>query len=67
MSPIITFISLLSGTQSYVGPGNTISVAVVVQDLFSFIILFNYIIPISLYVTVGECQLEVHERDLKLC
>lgn len=64
----MTFISLLLGTESYLGPSNAINVSTVVQDLFSFVILYNYIIPISLYVTIGEChlimfKLEVHERD----
>jgi magnesium-transporting ATPase (P-type) len=62
------FISLLLGTESYLGPRNTIDVSTVVQDLFSFVILYNYIIPISLYVTIGEChviifELEVHENE----
>lgn len=61
-------ISLLLGTESYLGPRNSIRVTTVMQDFFSFVILYNYIIPISLYVTIGEChliifELEVHERD----
>ena len=29
-------------------------VSSVLQDVFSFVIIFNYIIPISLYVTLGK-------------
>ncbi|XP_023715383.1 probable phospholipid-transporting ATPase IF isoform X4 [Cryptotermes secundus] len=39
-------------TESYLGPRSSIDVSTVVQDLFSFVILYNYIIPISLYVTI---------------
>jgi hypothetical protein len=64
----MTLISLLLGTESYLGPRTAIDVSTVVQDLFSFVILYNYIIPISLYVTIGEChlimfELEVYEKD----
>ncbi|XP_069676428.1 phospholipid-transporting ATPase IF-like isoform X2 [Periplaneta americana] len=39
-------------TETYLGPKSDIDVGQVVQDLFSFVILYNYIIPISLYVTI---------------
>lgn len=39
-------------TESYLGPRSAIDALGVIQDLFSFVILYNYIIPISLYVTV---------------
>jgi len=45
---------LISGTGSYIGPQDPITAGGVVQDVLSFLILYNYIIPISLYVTVGE-------------
>ncbi|GFG30600.1 hypothetical protein Cfor_10512 [Coptotermes formosanus] len=38
--------------KSYLGPQSDTGVSGVIQDLFSFVILYNYIIPISLYVTV---------------
>ncbi len=31
---------------------------VVVEEFFSFLVLVNYVIPISLYVTVGEYERE---------
>lgn len=62
--PNLTFISLLSGTESYLGQRNGIDVSAVLQDLFSFVILYNYIIPISLYVTIGECQLTIFELEV---
>jgi magnesium-transporting ATPase (P-type) len=57
----MVFISLLLGTESYQGP-------TAAQDFFSFLILYSYIIPVSLYVTIGEChllmlELEVHEKE----
>jgi hypothetical protein len=55
---------LLSGTESYLGQRNDIDVSAVLQDLFSFVILYNYIIPISLYVTIGECQLTLFELEV---
>jgi Ca2+/Na+ antiporter len=55
---------LLSGTESYLGQRNGIDVSAVLQDLFSFVILYNYIIPISLYVTIGECQLTIFELEV---
>ncbi|XP_021935483.1 probable phospholipid-transporting ATPase IF isoform X4 [Zootermopsis nevadensis] len=39
-------------TESYLGEKNDINVSAVLQDLFSFVIIYNYIIPISLYVTI---------------
>jgi hypothetical protein len=64
ISPNITLMSLLSGTESYLGQRNGIDVSAVLQDLFSFVILYNYIIPISLYVTIGECQLTLFELEV---
>ncbi|KAJ8890465.1 hypothetical protein PR048_009974 [Dryococelus australis] len=37
---------------TYLGPFPTISSRNVIQDLLSLLVLFNYIIPISLYVTI---------------
>jgi hypothetical protein len=45
---------LISGTESYLGRQSDLDASKVIQDLLSFVILYNYIIPISLYVTVGE-------------
>lgn len=39
---------------SYLGPLPAINFSMVITDIMSFLILFNYIVPISLYVTVGE-------------
>nr|CAD7203668.1 unnamed protein product [Timema douglasi] len=39
-------------TAEYLGPVPVINFRNVLQDLLSFFILFNYIIPISLYVTI---------------
>lgn len=39
---------------SYMGPRPEITFSSVVTDILSFLILFNYIVPISLYVTVGK-------------
>jgi magnesium-transporting ATPase (P-type) len=64
MSPNLTFTSFLSGTESYLGQRNDIDFSAVLQDLFSFVILYNYIIPISLYVTIGKCQRTVFELKL---
>lgn len=39
----------------YLNDNHTAPVRDVLQDVFSFLIVFNYIIPISLYVTLGTC------------
>lgn len=39
-------------TTVYLGEASAIKFSEVVQDLLSFLILYNYIIPISLYVTI---------------
>ncbi|KAF4520666.1 hypothetical protein B566_EDAN006342 [Ephemera danica] len=39
-------------TLSYLPPREDVTVGLVLQDVFSFVVLFNYIIPISLYVTM---------------
>lgn len=36
------------------GPNVTVTARGVVQDTFSFLVIYNYVIPISLYVTLGE-------------
>lgn len=42
-----------SGHQVYLGDGvSTPAIAKFFQEYFSFLILFNYLIPISLYVTI---------------
>lgn len=38
----------------YLNANHTAPVRDVLQDVFSFLIVFNYIIPISLYVTLGS-------------
>lgn len=38
----------------------------VAKDTFSFLIIFNYIIPISLYVTLGEWWKREHGKKKKL-
>lgn len=39
---------------NYLGPSPKINFSTLIADIFSFLILFNYIVPISLHVTVGE-------------
>lgn len=39
---------------SYLGSQNENKIFTLITDIFSFVILFNYIIPISLYVTIGK-------------
>ncbi|KAK3727334.1 hypothetical protein QZH41_018176, partial [Actinostola sp. cb2023] len=41
-----------SGSTPYAGPGSSTSFKKVVEDFLIFLILYNYVIPISLYVTV---------------
>ncbi|XP_072764277.1 phospholipid-transporting ATPase IF isoform X2 [Anoplolepis gracilipes] len=38
--------------ESYLGPSSKIKFSTLLADILSFLILFNYIVPISLYVTV---------------
>lgn len=38
----------------YLSPNSTTSFSKIVYDFLSFTILYNYIVPISLYVTVGN-------------
>lgn len=38
----------------YLGARNDINFSTIVSDVLSFLILFNYIVPISLYVTSGK-------------
>ena len=40
----------------YLGKLPDTSVGTVLQDMASFLIIFNYVIPISLYVTLGKCS-----------
>ena len=35
-----------------------------VEEFLSFMVLSNYLIPISLYVTLGECSLVCQWNDL---
>lgn len=55
-------------------PNITANAEEVVQDTFSFLVIYNYIIPISLYVTLGKLRLffylmnkakscRLHQRD----
>jgi hypothetical protein len=39
---------------NYLGPRDELNFHVLITDLLSFLILFNYIVPISLYVTIGK-------------
>lgn len=45
---------------SYLGPQPKINFSSIITDILSFLILFNYIVPISLYVTVGKTLLLAH-------
>ncbi|GLG92826.1 Phospholipid-transporting ATPase [Gryllus bimaculatus] len=45
-------LSFASQMKWYLGDVFTVSSLTVINDLFSFVILYNYIIPISLYVTI---------------
>jgi hypothetical protein len=38
---------------SYLPPRPETNAGRVLEDIFSFVVIFNYIIPISLYVTMG--------------
>ncbi|XP_031559260.1 probable phospholipid-transporting ATPase IF [Actinia tenebrosa] len=44
--------STTSGSAPYVGPADAVSFKKVVEEFLVFLILYNYVIPISLYVTV---------------
>jgi phospholipid-translocating ATPase len=41
----------------YLNANHSAPVRDVLQDVFSFLVVFNYIIPISLYVTLGKVSL----------
>lgn len=56
---------------SYLGPQHEINFSTLVKDILSFTILYNYIVPLSLYVTVGKtsliaffCTHNIHENLL---
>lgn len=40
--------------KSYIGDSESLSFSTLVDDFFGFLVLYNYIVPISLYVTIGE-------------
>lgn len=39
---------------SYLGENNEITFFSVITDFLNFTVLYNYIVPISLYVTIGK-------------
>jgi len=39
---------------NYLGPQEKLNFHTLITDLLGFLILFNYIVPISLYVTIGK-------------
>lgn len=41
----------------YLGPSEKINFSTLITDILSFFVLFNYVAPISLYVTVGKTLL----------
>lgn len=41
---------------SYLGPSNPVTFSSLLNDCLNFMVLYNYIVPISLYVTIGENQ-----------
>lgn len=38
----------------YIGPAEEITVYSLITDFLKFMILYNYLVPISLYVTIGK-------------
>lgn len=51
------YVESYEGWDSYLGQPESVSFSSIFTDILSFLILFNYIVPISLYVTVGKILL----------
>jgi len=60
------FVESYQGWNSYLGPQSDINFSSLTTDILSFVILFNYIVPISLYVTAGKTFLLAQFPSVKI-
>lgn len=60
------YVESYQGWESYLGKLSEINFSSLVTDILSFLILFNYIVPISLYTTVGKILLLAQFRSIKI-
>jgi len=60
------FVESYQEWNSYLGPQSDLNFSSLTTDILSFIILFNYIVPISLYVTAGKTLLPAQFPSVKI-